>query len=988
MRLISIQLKNIKSHRETELSFAPGINVLSGANGSGKSTIFEAIGYVLFGVNAQDFVTKAERFLSIGAKKGEVSVVFEGADGETYRVTRTVGSAGKWLLAKRLGDSFEIEDHANLQETEARIAKLLGLSGNRSLADQFKLVIGPFQNDFLGPFVIRQPTKRQDAFDEILGIDAWRKTFDGTKSLNSTIAAKIETLQAEVAGKQDQVAVLPAKEVELRTLSATVAAKREELERETAAKESVTAQVAGWDAHKVKLDESLAALQAIQEKIRSGNEYVANQQLLVQQAIDASAVLEAARAGKEAYDAAEQRLKALREAEVQKNRLEKDLAEMEKEQSGLNAALGIEQREIDALAGTISSDDHQLAQEEKEHGSQQAGLKEEERSARAALERASQAETRFRELPAQRIENTLPYLEVALDRLAALDAQLEQKENRVAAGAGLKDLAAGLASRREELERVQHEKSLLAGRHQALVEGCQKIGEGDCPFFQEPCQNLHELGGAGLFSSRIAETEGELAHLEVRAGELARQVQEAQDAALELAGIDQIERELEQGVRERAALEKEFQARLAEIEPANLLETLRAFLVSVEIPEPTLAALQLTLNDVPSERRQQFAAWSGAWFDVLREVESAVVARVKMAEEPVQACLIKVREIGVRGEALERRKRDLQGNREKLAQRQHAVAERKQRLAGLQASFDQNRSELEAFAGLDRQIEAAGAEITRHQVDRDRFIAHQQAAQELGKRQETLAKYRERLAVLEKEQAAKSAEVRELQEGYQAEAHEQAKRERERLTAAVARLQAEIAGADNEVTRLEGEIAALTRIAAEIEEKLAAVEELREQGNLVKFLRTQLFKNVSSQLSERFREEISFRADRIYRSIAESDEELFWGDNYQIILKDMVDGALRERSDDQLSGGQMMSAVVALRLALLQTIGARIAFFDEPTSNLDAERRENLARAFRAIDVGKEEVTEHWYDQLFLVSHDVSFTEITDQMIHLDNGKG
>jgi hypothetical protein len=30
--------------------------------------------------------------------------------------------------------------------------------------------------------------------------------------------------------------------------------------------------------------------------------------------------------------------------------------------------------------------------------------------------------------------------------------------------------------------------------------------------------------------------------------------------------------------------------------------------------------------------------------------------------------------------------------------------------------------------------------------------------------------------------------------------------------------------------------------------------------------------------------------------------------------------------------------------------------------------------------VGREEVTEHWYDQLFLVSHDVAFTEITDQM--------
>ena len=50
---------------------------------------------------------------------------------------------------------------------------------------------------------------------------------------------------------------------------------------------------------------------------------------------------------------------------------------------------------------------------------------------------------------------------------------------------------------------------------------------------------------------------------------------------------------------------------------------------------------------------------------------------------------------------------------------------------------------------------------------------------------------------------------------------------------------------------------------------------------------------------------------------------------------------------------------------------------------LDASRRENLAHAFRAIDVGREEVTEHWYDQLFLISHDVAFTEVTDQMIRI-----
>ena len=228
--------------------------------------------------------------------------------------------------------------------------------------------------------------------------------------------------------------------------------------------------------------------------------------------------------------------------------------------------------------------------------------------------------------------------------------------------------------------------------------------------------------------------------------------------------------------------------------------------------------------------------------------------------------------------------------------------------------------------------------------------------------------------------------MKRLKETYFPEQHAEARQKKDTLVAEVATLTQQLVAMERDRLRIEEEIGRLKLVKTEIERKLAEKKAFEEKEKLVKFLRNQVFKNVSTQLSERFREEISLRADRIYRTIAETDEELNWGENYQIMLRDIADGVVRERSDDQLSGGQTMSAVVALRLALLQTIGARIAFFDEPTSNLDASRRENLAHAFRAIDVGREEVTEHWYDQLFLISHDVAFTEITDQIIQLGTG--
>jgi len=987
VRIVSVQLKNIKSHREAEFTFAPGINVLSGANGSGKSTIFEAIGYALFGVNAQDFVSRAERFLTIGTKKGEISVVFEPADGELYRVSRTVGTTGKWLLAKEVGGDFEVEEHASAEETEQRIASLLGLSETRSLADQFKLVIGPFQNDFLGPFVIKQPTKRQAAFDEILGIDAWRKTIEGTRSLASTIQGKIELNQAEIAGKLEQVAVLPAKESELRGLRESSTAKQAAAGEREAELELVTTHLAALDKHKEGMDSAQAEVLGLEERVRSGKEYVANQQLLVEQANAAAAVLVATTEGKHRYDAADERVKALREQEKQKSLAEKRIAELDKEQSGIRKELAVEKRELADLAGAIEADGKRLADEEAALAQAQLELGDAQAQAAEGLNQASAVLHAFRQLRVHAIEKDLPYLLVALDRIKALDEQSAEKAKLLEGSAALAAEAGGLLPLQGELERVQAERSELAGRRISLIEGRDKMGAGDCPFLHEPCKNLLSGGGLDAITARIAAIDERVAALDAEVAVLAAQVASAQGAAQELVRIEQLRLELDKLATEQERQEQHFAQSLSKMSPADLLTGAKEWLETAGLSQTAAGDLKQIKADIagsPEQRRTQLLAWSDAWRSVLIALEETVSASVKQAEEPVQANNAKAAELKARGQALEGKKRELTVLQEKLQQRQQTITGHQRRLDTALQSFSAETAALSAYAGLEDAIKAADEELVRYQGDRDLYIANQKDAGELEKRQKTLATYQMHLKEREAQLAAKKQELAELVAGYQAEEHEKAKGERERLWSAVATLKAEVAAVAESMTRLEGEINALSAVAEEIAKKQAAIGKLQEQGGLVKFLRNQVFKNVSSQLSERFREEISSRADRIYRCISESDEELFWGDNYQIVLKDMVDGGIRERSDDQLSGGQMMSAVVALRLALLQTIGARIAFFDEPTSNLDAERRENLAKAFRAIDVGQEEVTEHWYDQLFLVSHDVSFTEITDQMIQLD----
>ena len=811
MRILAIRLKNIKSHRDAELTFAPGINVLSGPNGIGKSTIFEAIGYALFGVDAQSFVGNVERFLSIGEKKGEVAVTFQCDDGATYRVSRTVATPSKWLLARGQGGGFEVEEHKDAGETEARLKELLGLDNGRALAEQFTLVIGPFQHEFLGPFVIPQATARRKKFDEILGIDSWRNTFDQTKGLASAIKSRIEVLQAEIRPLQEQVAGLPVAADAHQAAVASLEQAHQELIRQQQSLGQLETQLVAIDQCEQKLKDLGNEIDKLKERIDNGKSRINSQNALIDEAEKAQKIVAGNAAGKLAYEQAENHLASLREQEKTRQQLLREVADLDK------------------LAGQLS----------ERHAAEARGI------------------------------------ELVREELHEEEQAVSAKRQALLIDESQRNLAARLPEIREALNAARAQVGQLAGRRAGLEEGGEKLAEGVCPFLQEPCLNIAGRSSRDIFTAKFAELDAELQRLN---------------------GVV-----LGLGEEEAAA-----------VGASDRLKTV---------------AVQL---------------------QGLNEQAEKLVAKRKASEE---------RTAGLAG-----------------LQQEQAAAQKV--LAGKQQA-------LQVYARLQAEIDAAEVEKNRYQPARDLFVANQELAAKLEERQGEKRRFEELLNQLHQELALREADLAASAKDYDAEGHQALRAQKDAQGKEVGALGQKVEGLKADVSRLAGEIDKLKRIEKEIAEKQVRIKLYGEKEELVKFLRNRVFKQVSGYLSERFREEISQRANRIYRTIADSDEELYWGEDYRIVLRDLVDGALRERSDNQLSGGQTMSAVVALRLAMLQTIGARIAFFDEPTSNLDAARRENLAHAFRAIDVGKEGVAEHWYDQLFLISHDVAFTEVTDQIIDL-----
>src|SRR5574344_355279 len=104
-----LQLKNFKSHENTTINFKPGISLIVGENGAGKSTIFEAISFALFKQYTAKKINELIKINNVHKSKEKMSVTLDFiANGKEYEIrrtrTQTTSNAG---LYEKIGDRFQ-----------------------------------------------------------------------------------------------------------------------------------------------------------------------------------------------------------------------------------------------------------------------------------------------------------------------------------------------------------------------------------------------------------------------------------------------------------------------------------------------------------------------------------------------------------------------------------------------------------------------------------------------------------------------------------------------------------------------------------------------------------------------------------------------------------------------------------------------------------------------------------------------------------------
>lgn len=124
MQLISLELTNFRQHKDTRMDFLPGVTGIIGKNGSGKSTVLEAIAWGLYGGAALRGKNETVRSKSAeGNAPAEVTLAF-GLGAHEYRVTRRLEASGK-TSAGLLIDG--ISARTGFKEVTESITKLLGM---------------------------------------------------------------------------------------------------------------------------------------------------------------------------------------------------------------------------------------------------------------------------------------------------------------------------------------------------------------------------------------------------------------------------------------------------------------------------------------------------------------------------------------------------------------------------------------------------------------------------------------------------------------------------------------------------------------------------------------------------------------------------------------------------------------------------------------------------------------------------------------------
>ena len=196
-----LELKNFKSHANTTLDFNPGISLIVGENGAGKSSIFEAITFALFKVYSAKTITDLVRSnKNIGDKIEMMVKLTFYTNNHEYRVERGV------TLAKSSKSTSELYKITNGNEE-------IIASGNKAVDNEIEIILSMDSSTFLNAIHIRQgeiadlidktPATRKKLIGKLLKLEELEKAYENLPRISEDYKTRKAILKDRIQSESE-----------------------------------------------------------------------------------------------------------------------------------------------------------------------------------------------------------------------------------------------------------------------------------------------------------------------------------------------------------------------------------------------------------------------------------------------------------------------------------------------------------------------------------------------------------------------------------------------------------------------------------------------------------------------------------------------------------------------------------------------------------------------------------------------------------------
>ena len=292
----------------------------------------------------------------------------------------------------------------------------------------------------------------------------------------------------------------------------------------------------------------------------------------------------------------------------------------------------------------------------------------------------------------------------------------------------------------------------------------------------------------------------------------------------------------------------------------------------------------------------------------------------------------------------------------------------------LESDLRINTEKLESYKDLDANWKIYSEMRDNTATAHREFLVNEANALTLPEREKAFEAAESELKKLTENVAKAENDFLHASKDYDRERHQSEKISLLEAERRQAETNANLANAMRQKAQADAELKRLAEVLKAMQTEFQEKDRLEKVAEATDFIRETLKKS-APLVARNYVYHVSLEANQMFREISGNAERtLKWTEDYGILLEE--DGY--ERPFVNLSGGEQMAAALSVRLALLKQLSdVRLAFFDEPTTNMDAARRERLAEQISHITERKI------FDQLFVISHDDTFEGYVDNVVSI-----